>query len=249
VYYAAIQNDSVIGFLSKATQAVPSTSYGFVWWARTEDDTFTMKGIDAASINEAVCVVREEFSPDMLFYQQELDVAVEACVACGATSAAAGSTTMENGLSVDDPLQTVASALGPELMELAVACGAAGASGLSALAVTPSASGTPNTSAADDLLKWMTQTTEGLLAGEWSDPDIPSGPEVLATACSTTVVYGSWTAATPCAGGGCRYTGTAYTITCCRVGTATICTTTTAAHNRTCPGACVTTPVIRPPCR
>lgn len=248
-YYPATNEGLVVGFLSVAPSSVPETSLKYVWWPRNEGGSFDMKAVEALSVHDAICEVQASDGLAQFLQHGLADTVAQPCEGCDSTSSSqsVGIMDTDNGLLLDDPFQIVAPVLTPEEIELAVTLGAAGAASLSQLDVSPSMTGVSGESLADDLLKWMAQTTEGFAAGDWDAPGgFPEAPATLMSNCSTVSVY-SWTTATTCAGGGCRYTGTRMDITCCQVGGTTTCTTTTAAAGRTCPGACTSPP--RPTCR
>ncbi|MDX9910233.1 MAG: hypothetical protein RBS39_00230 [Phycisphaerales bacterium] len=134
-YFPAFDDGEVVGFIVERTEAPVSPSeYSVLWYERVNGQfTLALGWTDAGAVDAAQFVCAEQNDPT-LFEHSMIGVEVaEANGGCGVVLTPGDP--VELGLSTSDPMQSLAGLLTPELMEIVIEMGAAGASTLSALEV------------------------------------------------------------------------------------------------------------------
>lgn len=220
----AVQSCTVVGFIAwRDPTTVPEGSFAVVWHERNSDGTFGMKGFEDADPNSAAKYIALQLNDENLFSRSGLDIAF--------VNVGTAPKEIVNGLSIDDPLQPIALYLEPELMELVVSSGAAGAPDLSAQSVDlVPLGGTIEWSKLDQDLHFSAATIEVALCGELSAATLaatvtPAG--ALPDNCQDIADYGSWINTTQTATGRCIYAGTGARVCLTRGPGGTYTTTTT----------------------
>lgn len=253
-FHPAMRDGRVVGFLaSQNSGAVAPAGYSILWFSRGPGG-FSMQGYSgdslagaarkAASASQAgTWFSRAVFAEDLGGADPEPDAAL---------------TGMPRGLAEDDPLQTVAELLTPEMMQAFIETGvAAGAAELSAAEIDESSVLEP-VSAMGAVLTSLASRAENLVGSDGRDLSAATDPVAgLCIPWTTTTTMqtpaGPWTSVNP-SGTPCVYSRptTIWTITCsisitC-VDTCTSTVTGTGTQTGTCPGNNSGFCPIVPPC-
>jgi hypothetical protein len=125
--HPATTNGTVVGFLvEQVAGSVAPNGFNVVWYERAGDEfVMTIGWKDTAVLEAAVKVATTHGQADLFSNAAIGPDVLESIRSCDVV--AADGVTVQSGLAVDDPLQPIAAQLPPDVMEVVVEFGAAGA--------------------------------------------------------------------------------------------------------------------------